>query len=126
MSETGSYTQTMSITNGPTLTNTTTFTVDAYDRTSVIIPPFSSKNVGLHASDNTHTVAIYIMSSLYVGITYALLGMSGRRSLTGPLMLVTNDLLGVATNWQEIEFFNVSTTVPAYIDVLVLRESITA
>jgi hypothetical protein len=122
MPETITYTQTLSASGGPMMTNTVTFSAEAYDKLSFIIPPEGLKQLNLQASENQYIQAMYIRASKYGEVGYGL-GES-LFELTGPLMLVNIDWLNVMPFWTILYFANNSTTESITIDVLFVRTAI--
>ena len=124
MPETITYTQTLSISGGPTMTDTATISAEAYDKMSFTMAPLAHNTLNLQASINSEIKAIFIRAFPYGNVTYTQEGMSGTLNLSGPLMLVSSDHLDIADNWRTMDFANNDTNGPVLIEIFFVRTAI--
>jgi hypothetical protein len=121
MPETIAYTQTLSISGGPTMTDTATISAEAYSKLSFTLEPLATDTVNLQASDNSEIKAMFIRAFPYGNVTYTQEGISGTINLSGPLMLVSPDHLDIAPSWHMMEFANNDTNGSVLIEIFFVR-----
>lgn len=105
MPNTITYSFTANVSGGPSLTESASVTVEAYDQIEVAVPAGDSTTVDVQPGDGGQLLVI--TASDYVNITYAVDGSSTIRELDGPHILIGSGavaLLGATQN--SIEFSN--------------------
>jgi hypothetical protein len=115
------YTQSVVIENGPTMSETVALAADGYDKLTVVVPSSGIAVAHVQSSPNAKVQMIFIRSSLYtIHLRYQPNGAPDSIELTGPVMIVGGGIMDIATDWKTITFDNFFTA-PITVEILVVR-----
>jgi len=124
MSEKISWSFKAQVTAGPTLSESDTTEVDAYDKIEAVIPAGGSKTVDVQPGA-TGVKFLFISADDYEDLAYEVDGSGTDVDLDGPLILIGAGAAGLLGATQKQFEFKSSGSADVTVDILVGRDAVT-